>query len=164
MELAYADLNRREYELTKHVSLLQVDPLALLQLRATRSCTVTLPEELFDFDGPGHYFRRLRSVALSAFCLTPAQSSVNVTVTLLKSSIRLNALPGSADGNPYVRDGADDSRFSDYFGSAQSVVTSSAQGDSGLFETNLYDERKLPFEYSGAISQWRLELPGAGVG
>jgi hypothetical protein len=44
------------------------------------------------------------------------------------------------------------------------VVTSSAQGDSGLFETNLHDERKLPFEYSGAISQWRLELPGAGVG
>jgi cell division protein FtsB len=35
MELAYADLNRREYELTKHVSLLEADPLALLQLRAS---------------------------------------------------------------------------------------------------------------------------------
>jgi hypothetical protein len=164
MELAYADLNRREYELTKHVSLQQIDPLALLQLRASGSCTVTLPEELFDFDGPGHYFRRIKSFALSIFCVSGPQTSVNCTVTLLKSSIRINAQPGSADGNPYVHDGADDARFSDYFGSAQSVVTSSAQADSGLFETNLHDERKLPFEYAGAISQWQLELPGAGPG
>ena len=63
MEMAYHDLNQREYELTKHVSLLQVDPLALLQLRATGRCTVALPEELFDLDGPGHYFRRIKSVA-----------------------------------------------------------------------------------------------------
>jgi hypothetical protein len=28
-----------------------------------------------------------------------------------------------------------------------------------LFETNLHDERFLPFELSGAISQWRLDLP-----
>ncbi|HYC29964.1 MAG TPA: hypothetical protein VEB42_14125, partial [Chitinophagaceae bacterium] len=33
MEMAYHDLNMREYELTKQVSLLQLDPVALLQLR-----------------------------------------------------------------------------------------------------------------------------------
>jgi Tc toxin complex TcA C-terminal TcB-binding domain len=48
MELAYHELNRREYELTRHVSLRQLDPKALLALRATGQCTVTLPEELFD--------------------------------------------------------------------------------------------------------------------
>src|SRR5215813_15077126 len=57
MEMAYHDLNQREYELTRHVSLLQVDPLALVQLRATGTCSFTLPEELFDFDTPGKYFR-----------------------------------------------------------------------------------------------------------
>jgi len=31
--------------------------------------------------------------------------------------------------------------------------------DSGLFETNLRDERYLPFEHSGVISEWQLELP-----
>jgi hypothetical protein len=42
----------------------------------------------------------------------------------------------------------------------QSIVTSSAQSDNGLFETNLRDERYLPFEYSGiAGSQWQLTLP-----
>jgi hypothetical protein len=30
---------------------------------------------------------------------------------------------------------------------------------SGLFETNLRDERYLPFEGSGVISEWRLQLP-----
>ena len=40
-------------------------------------------------------------------------------------------------------------------------MTSSAQNDSGLFETNLRDERYLPFEGAGVISTWRLELPTA---
>ncbi|MBL8066243.1 MAG: prepilin-type N-terminal cleavage/methylation domain-containing protein, partial [Chthonomonadaceae bacterium] len=31
--------------------------------------------------------------------------------------------------------------------------------DSGLFETNLRDERYLPFEGSGAESHWNIELP-----
>ena len=41
----------------------------------------------------------------------------------------------------------------------QSIATSTAQNDSGLFELNFHDERYLPFEGSGAISVWRLELP-----
>ena len=56
--------------------------------------------------------------------------------------------------------GSEDPRFSDYFGSLQSIVTSVAQNDSGMFETNLRDERYLPFEGSGVISEWQLELPG----
>jgi hypothetical protein len=41
----------------------------------------------------------------------------------------------------------------------QSIVTSSAQNDSGMFETNLRDERFLPFENSGVVSEWQLKLP-----
>jgi Tc toxin complex TcA C-terminal TcB-binding domain len=156
MEMAYHDLNRREYELTKHVSLLQVAPLALLQLRATGSCTVSLSEELFDMDGPGHYFRRIKSVAVSIPCVTGPYTGVNCTLTLLNSSIRTSSQ--LSDGG-YPRSGPDDPRFSDYYGSIQAIVTSSGQADSGLFETNLHDERYLPFELSGAVSQWRLDLP-----
>ncbi len=157
MEVAYHDLNQREYEMTKHVSLLQVVPLALLTLRRTGRCTVTLPESLFDMDGPGHYFRRIKSVALSIPCVSGPYASVNCTLTLLKSGIRKT--PVLRDG-AYAREDAEDDRFEDYFGSLQSIVTSSAQSDSGLFETNLRDERYLPFENSGAISEWQLELPG----
>jgi hypothetical protein len=155
MEMAYHELNQREYELTKHVSLLQVDPLALIQLRTTGRCTVQLPEALFDMDGPGHYFRRIKTVAVSIPCVTGPYASVNCTLTLLKSSIRETPVVG----DQYASADAEDDRFSDYFGSLQSIVTSSAQNDSGLFETNLRDERYLPFENSGVISEWQIELP-----
>lgn len=156
MEMAYHDLNQREYELTKHVSLLQVNPLALIQLRTTGRCTVSLPEVLFDLDGPGHYFRRIKTVALSIPCVTGPYASVNCTLTLLKSSIRKT--PILRDGQ-YAKKDSEDNRFSDYSSSLQSIVISSAQNDSGMFETNLRDERYLPFENSGAISEWQLQLP-----
>ena len=44
-------------------------------------------------------------------------------------------------------------------GTIQSIATSSAQNDSGMFELNFRDERFLPFENTGAVSSWRLELP-----
>lgn len=156
MELAYHDLNQREYELTKHVSLLQLDPLALIRLRTTGRCTVRLPESLFDMDGPGHYFRRIKTVALSIPCITGPYVSVNCTLRLLKSSIRKTQI---LKNGGYTREDAEDDRFDDYFGSLQAIVTSTAQHDSGLFETNLRDERYLPFENSGVISEWQLELP-----
>lgn len=156
MEMAYHDLNQREYELTKHASLLQVAPLALVQLRATGTCNVTLPEEAFDLDGPGHYFRRIKSVALTIPCVVGPYSSVNCTLTLQKGSIRTTS--DVADG--YARKGSDDTRFSDYYGTIQSIVTSSGQADSGLFDTNPRDERYVPFERAGiADSQWQLTLP-----
>jgi hypothetical protein len=155
MELAYADLNRREYELTKHVSLRQLDPRALIELRTTGQCTIDVAESAFDLDAPGHYFRRLRGAAVTIPCVAGPYASVNCTLTLLSSSVRTS--PSLTDG--YDRVSADDSRFSDYYGGVQSIVTSSASNDSGLFDGGGGDDRYLPFEGSGAVSQWRLELP-----
>lgn len=154
MEMAYHEQNRREYELTKQISVLQVAPLELVKLRATGACTIRLPESLFDMDGPGHYFRRIRTVSLSIPCVTGPYVAVNCTLTLLKSSIRKTPA-----GEDYARVDAEDGRFSDNFSSLQSIVASSCQNDSGLFETNLRDERYLPFENAGVISEWSLQLP-----
>jgi Tc toxin complex TcA C-terminal TcB-binding domain len=69
--------------------------------------------------------------------------------------------PALADGG-YARDTDDgDDRFVDYLGSADALVTSGANNDSGMFETNLRDERFLPFEGAGAVSTWGLSLPSA---
>lgn len=156
MEAEYLHRNTREYELTKHVSLRQLDPLALLALKATGQCEFNMPEWLFDLDGPGHYFRRLKTVSISLPCVAGPYASVNCTASLLSSSVRIAShLPGG-----YGRNGEDTTRFVDSFGSIHSVVTSGASNDSGMFETNLRDERYLPFEGSGAIARWRLELPG----
>ena len=156
MEMSYYELNQREYELTKHISLLQTNPLALIQLRKTGRCNIRLPETLFDMDGPGHYFRRIKMVALSIPCIVGPYANVNCTLTLLKSTIRKTQ--NLRDG-AYARADSEDGRFNDYFGSLQSIVTSSAQNDTGLFDANLRDERYLPFENSGVISEWQLQLP-----
>ena len=157
MEMAYLDNNKRELELTRHVSLRQLDPLALITLKSTGTCQVTIPEWLYDRDYPGHYMRRLKSVALSLPSVVGPYTNVNCTLTLLKSSLRKSPL--LKDGE-YVRQGTEDDRFVDYTGTLQSIATSSANNDSGLFETNLRDERFLPFENAGAVSTWKLELPG----
>jgi hypothetical protein len=38
-------------------------------------------------------------------------------------------------------------------------VTSGGQNDAGVFEANLRDERVLPLEGSGVVSDWTIELP-----
>jgi hypothetical protein len=156
MEVAYLDKNRREFEVTKHVSVAQVDPLALVTLRQTGTCVVSLPEALFDLDYPGHYMRRTKSVSVSIPCVAGPYASVSCTLSLLRSSVRhSNTLLG---GKKYARD-AEDPRFTDSFGAIQSIATSSGQNDSGMFELNFRDERYLPFEGAGAISEWRVDLP-----
>lgn len=154
--MAYHENNKREYELTKNVSLRQLNPVALLALKATGTCEVILPEWLFDLDGPGHYMRRIKNVSLSIPSVTGPYTSVNCTLSLFKSSLRKSSL--LKDGE-YVREDSEDDRFSDSFGTIQSIVTSNANNDSGMFETNLRDERFLPFEGVGVISTWKLELP-----
>jgi hypothetical protein len=156
LEMAYHENNKREYELSKHVSLRQLDPVALLTLKATGTCEVSLPEWLFDLDGPGHYLRRLKAVSVSHPSVTGPLTSITCTLSLLKSSVRTSPL---LRDDEYARQVGEDERFVDTFGAIQSIVTSSGNNDSGLFETNLHEERFLPFEGAGAISTWRLELP-----
>ncbi|MCG3209849.1 MAG: hypothetical protein FOGNACKC_03476 [Anaerolineae bacterium] len=157
LERAYHDQNRREYEITKHVSLLALNPLALIELRETGRCEFDLPEALFDLDFPGHYFRRVKSVSLTIPCVVGPYTGVSATLTLLRNSLRRDS---TLAGGHYARDMAnDDPRFIDDLVPTQSIATSHAQNDSGMFELNFRDERYLPFEGAGAVSRWRLDLP-----
>jgi hypothetical protein len=161
METAYMDKNEREYELIKHVSLAQLDPFALLMLRETGTCAFEIPELLYDMDYPGQYFRRLKSVSISIPCITGPYTSVNAKLTLEKSRYRKNThlSPDYFDKMNDFANPADDSRFVYSHQTPQSIATSNAQNDSGVFELNFRDERYLPFEGEGAISSWKLELP-----
>lgn len=155
--MAYLDSDKRELERVRHVSLRQLDPLALLSLKIGANCTVTIPEWLYDRDCPGHYMRRVKSVSVSIPAVAGPYTSVNCTLALQRSSVRVAPV---LKNNKYARDSAgDDERFVDYFGSVDSIVTSSGADDSGMFETSLRDERFLPFEGAGAISTWALSLP-----
>jgi hypothetical protein len=161
LESAYLAQNRRELELAKHISLLLLDPLALVQLRETGKCFLRLPEEIFDLDYPGHYFRRIKSVSLTLPCVTGPYTTIACTLRLLKNSIRINTANGD-NGYPRNTDEqglpADDMRFVENNIPVKAIAGSSCQNDSGVFELNFRDDRYLPFEGGGAISEWSLEL------
>jgi hypothetical protein len=45
------------------------------------------------------------------------------------------------------------------YAATEAIETSIGLNDSGSFEMNIHDERYLPFEYRGAVSKWRIDLP-----
>jgi len=161
LENAMLEQNRREFELTKHVSLALLNPLALVRLKETGRCFFSLPEELFDLDFPGHYFRRIKSVSLTLPCVVGPYTTISCTLRLLKNSIRINTTNGD-NGYAHNTDDlglpADDMRFIENNISVKAIAASNAQNDSGMFELSFRDERYLPFEGAGAVSEWSLEL------
>ena len=130
--------------------------MALVGLRATGVCDFEIPEVIYDMDHLGQYFRRLKSVSVSLPCIAGPYTSVSAKLSLVNNRYRKNV----NDPLNYAEDVvAGDNRFVYNFGATQSISTSNAQNDSGIFELNFRDERYLPFEGTGVISSWRLELP-----
>ncbi len=167
MEKAYLDHNCREYELTKHISLRLSFPLEFLRLKLTGRCDIEIPEWMFDLDYPGQYMRRIRNVSLTIPCVAGPYNEVHCRLTLLRSGTRIDPLPmvpaarccdccQSGNGYPVC---PHDPRWVTENGALEAIATSSGQNDAGLFEVNFRDERYLPFEYRGAVSRWRVELP-----
>lgn len=164
MEARFLELDRREYELTKHVSLRQLDPLALIRLRTTGTCDFEIPEALYDMDHPGHYFRRVHSIAITLPCVAGPYASVSARLSQVSNRYRASTARAAGAATPkeeYEEVPGNDGRFVYNVGAIQSVATSSGQNDSGLFQLDFRDDRYRPFEGTGAIGSWRLELPEA---
>ncbi len=150
MELAFLQTDFREYEIRKSISLVLFDPWALINLKETGQCVVNLPEAFFDMDYPDHYFRRVKTVSLTIPSVAGPYTSVNCTLTLLNSKIRVDTSPA---------DYGNDAHFITNSAATQSIATSTAQDDHGMFEVNFHDERYLPFEGAGLISTWQIDMP-----
>jgi hypothetical protein len=161
LEAAYQEKRGHDFEVVKNVSLRLLAPLELVRLRETGRCEFSVPEVLFDMDFPGHYMRRIRSVQLSIPCVVGPHAGVNATLRLLEHKFRSSSLAADADSYPESLggDGGADYRFSTSSVPISAMAASTAQGDAGVFELNMKDERFLPFEGAGAISRWRLTLP-----
>jgi hypothetical protein len=167
MGKAYLDANEREYELTKHISLRLHFPLSFLRLQATGSCEVEIPEWVFDQDYPGQYLRRIRNVTLTIPCIVGPYTGVHCRLTLLSSMTRVDPRMAEPPARCCDRDGIgngyeplpEDTRIVRVCAATEAIATSTGQNDSGLFELSFRDERYLPFEFAGAVSRWRIELP-----
>lgn len=169
MQKAYEDRDRREYELTKHISLRQHFPDAFMRLMVLGACEIELPEWLFDLDCPGHYMRRIKSLAFSLPCVAGPYVGVRCRVSVLSSKVRTSPhllepehrccdVRGCNNGYPAL---PEDPRIVALYSATEAVTTSEGQQDTGLFQLDLRDPRYLPFEYQGAVCRMRIELPHA---
>lgn len=144
LDLAYMDHDVREYELRKSISLARLNATELHKLQETGTCNINIPEILFDLDHPGHVLRRIRSVSLTIPAVTDPHTSLGARLSLTEHWLRRNADVEEPELG---------------YGGKDRIATSTAMSDSGLFNLDFRDERYLPFEYAGAISSWKLELP-----
>jgi hypothetical protein len=144
MEMAYHDNYKREFEITKHISLRQLNAFELINLRDNGTCTISVPEEVYALDFPNHYFRRIKSIGITVPCVVGPYTSVSGTLDLAGSTLRTSPAGEAVAVGPVA---------------VRSIATSTANNDSGMFELNFRDERYLPFEGAGAASSWTFTLP-----
>jgi Tc toxin complex TcA C-terminal TcB-binding domain/ABC toxin N-terminal region/Neuraminidase-like domain/Salmonella virulence plasmid 28.1kDa A protein len=147
LETSYVKTNTRRFEVTQSFSLALSQPAALVDLRAKGNCEFALPEVLFDLAYPGQYKRLIKAVRLTIPCVAGPYTNVSAKLTLTQSQVRTQT---TTDPNDLLNVPLQ---------TTQSISTSTAQNDGGMFELNFRDERYLPFEGAGAVSAWRLELP-----
>jgi len=100
--------------------------------------------------------RRIRNISISIPCVVGPYTNINCTLTLLNHKTRID----SNSQTDYMQQ-ENDTRFIHSYGALESIATSNGQNDPGMFELNFRDERYLPFECTGAIGRWRIEMPKA---
>ena len=159
---AWFDGDARGLEITKRVSLRELDPVAFVRLKNTGSCEFALTEALFDRDFPGHYRRQIRTLTVTFVGAEQESIAVNATLTQLGHKTVLAADPKAVkfllapQGLPPETVRAD-------WRPNQRIVLSyldDRSENNGLHELRFDDERYLPFEGTGAVSTWALRLAG----
>ncbi|KZS38367.1 hypothetical protein AWE51_17580 [Aquimarina aggregata] len=160
MEKAYIEQDSRGMEITKNISMLELDPLAFIQLKMKGVCEFRLTEELFDQDFPGHYNRQMKTISL-AFDIGEGKT-INATLTQLNNKLVMEPDPKAVK---YLLNPKGDQPLTirtDWKVNQQIALSYVDQytENNGMFELRYDDARYLPFEGTGAVSLWRLELHG----
>lgn len=158
MEKTYLERNRRRFEIEKTLSLLTLAPEALLALKKTGHCRFALGERLFDQDFPGHYSRQIKRITLTFPAVVGPYQNICATLT---QDAHYTLLEPEQEGVKFLLGQSRDNLHRSVRGgwrSTQEIALSRGLNDSGLFELGTYDDRYLPFEGTGAVSDWELEI------
>jgi len=167
MDKSHLDQDSRFLEIEKIISLKRTFPAALRTLIREGACDFELSERLFDQDYPGHYFRVIKTIAITVRAQLDPLESLNASLTQLGNKTLIDP---SIDAVRYLLgiEGAaqpDGSVVRVNWRANQQIAISRPTQDNGMFgsfDLNfLFDNRYFPFEGTGAVSTWRLEMPQA---
>jgi hypothetical protein len=174
MENSYYQNNTRVFEIEKTISLFQQFPEEFLKFKWGHNGGVQgkldfiLSEKLFDLDFPGQYCRKIKSVSISIPAVIGPYQNLNATLTqnsnmTILMSDNLDAvkytISKTTAGTGLNPPEPDSSVLRQNWNSNQAIAISKGMNDSGLFVLDFNDERYLPFEGTGAVSNWSLSLP-----
>lgn len=168
MESAWLKRFERRLELVRTVSLKELFDSrqsgdldwnqALEALLGEGKVNFELTPRLFDGDYPGHYLRQLVSVSVSLPALVGPYQDVQAVLTQVASRTVLKA-DERAMNALYDQQDSDTSNILYNPRASQSICLSRGLDDHGVFQLDFNDERYLPFEGTGALSNWQLQFP-----
>lgn len=154
MEVAYLENDKNELEITRPVSLWELEnrvvegvPLQkpLTSLQTAGCCAFKIPEELFASDFPKQYFRRIRDVRLQVVYPEYKGHYLNAQLSLTGNCLDLKGV-GEKVCNRV---------------GTQTMATSTAHQENGMYNFSFGTDKFRPFEGAGAInSSWELEITG----
>ena len=160
MEKAFIETDSRRFEISKSVSLLELDPMAFLQLKSKGVCEFSFSEAMFDYDFQGHYCRQIKTISISFDTID--EKSVNATLTQLSNKTIIEADPKAVKYLLKPK-GKQPLSIRNNWKTNQQIALSHVdeyETNNGLFELRFDDDHYLPFEGTGAVSNWRLALNG----
>lgn len=163
------DQDSRYQEIEKVVSLRSLlSQEAFTMFRDTGNCFFNLTERMFDEDYPGHFFRIIKSISFTVQSPSlPPNQSLNATLIQLNNRA---LLAPDIDAVRYLMgvegvNQPDANVVRSNWRANQQIAVSRPNRDNGMFgnfDLNfLFDDRYFPFEGTGAVSSWELEMPQA---
>lgn len=154
LETTMLEHHRRRLEATTHISLAQLMPDKLLELKATGTTSIEVAEWMLARENPGWVNQRIVSVAVTAPCVTGPYTGVHSGLTLTSAVVRNNDDTGGGFGDAF----GGDPRFIPAMSVVNEIRTSNGINDKGRVAGARPDDRYDAFEGAGAISRWVITL------
>lgn len=162
MDTAYRAGDTRRFELEKTISLAMIEPSPLSDLKKEGKCTFSLTEAIFDHDYPGQYARKIKTISV----LIPNVEELigpyqNIKAILTQTKNIVVTQPSIDVVNFLLRNTEKPLKgLRENWAISQSIAISRGKDDdSGMFVLDFQDPRYLPFENTGAVSDWTLSMP-----
>jgi hypothetical protein len=172
MEKSHLNQDSRFQEIEKQISMQRSLPEALAALKGKGTADFQLGEALFNRDFPGHYARMIKTIGISIKTTSEVSPYDSLYATLIQLGNR-TLLEPNIDAVRYLMgvggaDQLDMSVLRTNWRANQQVAISridDEEGDDGMFALDFFfDNRYFPFEGTGAVSAWRLEISKAPEG
>jgi hypothetical protein len=160
LEKAYLDGSDRRLEIEKIISLRQLLGNEIFDKNKNeRTWLFSLREKDFDDDFCGHYCRQIKTISVTIPAVVGPYQTIKATLTQTSNKVLIEPDVKAFEWLLTGVDAPPGGTVRQDWRNNQKIAISKGVNDSGLFVLNFQDERYLPFEGTGAISDWILAMP-----